>query len=144
MRRSHLERKLAQESKPCGVDIRGRPLGHLEGPAHGRIFALDRVMTNHAGHTNWRLGLCISAGLLGLWALLHGGGVMAQGLYIGQVSTVCMTPVAGSKNAMPLPYVVAHVVQGGSKVPSQQQACQQMGLNAMKSPVHRSDPIQGK
>jgi hypothetical protein len=62
---------------------------------------------------------------------------MAQGLYIAQLPTVCMTPVAGSKQAVPLPYVVAREVQADSKVPSQAQACQQMGLKAMKSLVHR-------
>lgn len=68
----------------------------------------------------------------------------AQGLYIAQVPTVCMLPAAGSKNAVPLPYVAARVVQGGSKVPSLAQACQQMGLKAMKSPLHRGDPSQGE
>jgi hypothetical protein len=90
------------------------------------------------------LGQRICAGLLGLWALFYGGGLMAQGLYIAQVPTVCMTPVADSKQAVPLPYVVAREVQGGSKVPSQAQSCEQMGLKAMKTPVHGSDSTQVK
>ncbi len=101
-------------------------------------------MARHTGQAGMHLGQRVSAGLLGLWALLHGGGLMAQGLYIAQVPTVCMTPVAGSKQAVPLPYVVAREVQGASNVPSLAQACQQMGLKAMKSPVHRGHPSQVK
>jgi hypothetical protein len=126
------------------VDIRGQPLGQFEGAAHGRVFAVDCVMAKQTSQAGMHLGQRVCAGLLGLWALLHGGGLMAQGLYIAQVPTVCMTPVAGSKQAVPLPYVVAQKVPSGSKVPSQAQACQQMGLKAMKSPVHRGNTSQMK
>ncbi len=97
-------------------------------------------MTRHTGQADRCLGLRMGAGLLGLWALLHAGALMAHGLYIAQVPTVCMTPAAGSKQAVPLPYVVAREVQSGSKLPSQAQACEQMGLKAMKSPVPRAQP----
>jgi hypothetical protein len=97
-------------------------------------------MARQTGQADRRVGQRMCAGLLGLWALLHAGALMAQGLYIAQVPTVCMTPAAGSRQAVPLPYVVAREVQGGSKVPSQAQACEQMGLKAMKSPEHRDHP----
>ncbi len=105
---------------------------------------MDKVMVKQTGQADRHLGQRMCAGLLGLWALFYGGGLMAQGLYIAQVPTVCMTPVAGSKQAVPLPYVVAREVQGGSKVPSLAQACEQMDLKAMKSPVHRGHPSQVK
>lgn len=95
-------------------------------------------MTKQTGRTDWRLGWRVCAGLLGLWPFLQGGEVMAQGLYITQVPTVCMTPVAGSKQAVPLPYVVVRELPNGSKVPSLAQACQQMDLKAIQGPVHRS------
>ena len=101
-------------------------------------------MARQTGQAGMHLGQRMCAGLMCLWVLLHGGGLMAQGLYIAQVPTLCMTPVAGSKQAVPLPYVVAREVQGGSKVPSQAQSCEQMELKAMKSPVPRGHTSQVK
>ena len=101
-------------------------------------------MAKQAGqaHRRWVQRLC--SGLLELWAVVYGGCLMAQGLYIAQVPAVCMTPAAGAKQAVPLPYVVARQVQGAIKVPSLAQACEQMGLKAIKSPVHRGNTSQLK
>ena len=95
-------------------------------------------MAKQQGKTDRHWVPRMAVGPLGLWALLHGGGVMAQGLYIAPVPTVCMTPVAGSKQAVALPYVVARELQSGGKVPSLAQACQQMNLKAVQGAGHRS------